>query len=191
MGRTLSFTLAALCAGLFGGAVQALLIQYHIPAFTCCLFGGGIVLLGVATLVSFSLPGISWVEKRMGYASKRLTILLLQNGRLPTFLFGFSTVFLPCGQTLLVFSACAMADSLSVAAMNGFAFACFTSPSLFFAMRANRIIRFAKGYYHQVMGVLALFVGGMAILRGLAELEVIEHCVVHVGNQELLSLVLF
>ena len=62
---------------------------------------------------------------------------------------------------------------------NGLAFALLTSPSLFFAMRAHSFLQQARHYYRAVVGGSALFVGMIAILRGLAEVEIIPHFIIN------------
>jgi sulfite exporter TauE/SafE len=75
--------------------------------------------------------------------------------------------------------------------MNGFAFALLTSPSLFLAMRAQNLLKAAKAYYSQVMGILALLVGALAIARGLAEIQVIDHLVLNPAAPHNLRLIIF
>lgn len=191
LGRILSFSLAAMCAAAVGGALQALLIRYQIPAMTSFLFGGVILLMGFFTLFRLPMPGLSWLARRLSGTEGRLSLLLLRDTRLATFLFGFFTVALPCGQSLLVFSACALAADPIVGAANGFAFALLTSPSLLLALRAQHLLKAAKAYYNQVMGILAIVVGLLAIARGLAEIQVINHFVLNPEAPHYLRLVIF
>ncbi len=80
---------------------------------------------------------------------------------------------------MIVFSACALSGDPLVGLVNGFAFAILTSPSLLLAMNTHRLLNRVKPYYNIIMGVCALFVGGLALLRGFADLEVIPHLVIH------------
>ena len=82
---------------------------------------------------------------------------------------------LPCGQTVVVFSACALSGDPFVGLLNGLAFALLTSPSLFLAMQVRTLFPNAKAYYNKVVGLSAIFVGLLAFCRGFAELEIIPH----------------
>jgi len=86
---------------------------------------------------------------------------------------------LPCGQTLIVYSACALSGDLLAGTLNGFAFAILTSPSLVLAMQAEKSLKFAKRYYNQLVGLAAIFVGILAMMRGLAEIGIIEHLILN------------
>ena len=129
--------------------------------------------MGLAQLLRFRLPSLPGGEK----ISRLLSLLILRDRPLPTFLFGFSTVFLPCGQTVIVFAACAITGSGWTGWLNGLAFALLTSPSLWFAMRVRTWLPLMRRHYNTIMGVLALIVGGVAICRGFADLELIPHLV--------------
>lgn len=116
---------------------------------------------------------------------------MLRDKALPAFLFGFFTLALPCGQTLIVFSACALSGNMFVGLFNGLAFALLTSPSLFLAMKAHSLLHKAKHYYHTIIGVSALLVGCMAVLRGLAEMGVISHWILNPSSPVHYHLVIF
>lgn len=167
LGRTLSFTLAATLAGAFGTLLQELPLG---PA-TTFVFGGLIIALGIGTWREWHISLPSSLAK----LSNSLSILALRDLPLPIFLFGFFTVFLPCGQSLLVFSACALSTSPWVGMFNGFTFALLTSPSLFFSMKAHSLFRTYKSLYPPLMGGLSILIGGLGILRGLADLGILSH----------------
>jgi len=111
----------------------------------------------------------------MAKVSNRISLLLLRDQPLATFIFGFLTVSLPCGQTIVVFSACALTDSPVIGFINGFAFAILTSPSLFFAMHAHFAFSFFKTHYNTVMGYGSIAIGIVAICRALAEIDLMPH----------------
>lgn len=170
IGRLASFTLMA---GLAGGAGALLYDLFRVSAWISFLFGGGLLLMGIWTLMRWPLPAFG---RGVG---QKLSLLLLKEEPWPTFLFGFFTVLLPCGQTLLVFSACALYGDLTVGLLNGFAFALLTSPSLFLAMHMHSLLGKAKRYYNVMLGIFACLVGFLAICRGFAEMGVISHLVVN------------
>jgi len=175
LGRTLSFTLAGMLAGGLGAVIDVFLNQYHISALTSIIFGLVILGAGICAILKIPLP----TSRFFRGINHNLSLLLLRDHKLSTFLFGFATVFLPCGQTLIVFSACALSGSPWVGLANGFLFALLTSPSLFFAMQAHQVFKSVKVHANTLMGVCAVVVGLLACLRGLAELELITHVVLN------------
>lgn len=178
LGRTFSFSLAGLFAGLTGYLIDAYLQQYQIASVTSILFGSVIMCVGIFTLVPFKLPPGNWISKRAQKANSWLSLLILRDGPWPMFLFGFFTILLPCGQTIIVFSACALSGDAMIGLMNGFAFALLTSPSLLFAMHARRWLKLVTQYQNMIMGSLGIIVGLFAICRGLAERGVMHHWVI-------------
>lgn len=179
LGRLLSFTFAAMLAGGAGAVLHLFLKDYQIPALTSFLFGGVISAFGVAQLFGWKGGTGTWLTAQLAGVNQSLSLLMLRDQPLSTFLFGFFTVFLPCGQTVIVFSACALEGDLFVGMVNGAAFALLTSPSLYFAMQAHRVLGNIRRYERPLMGTAALVVGGIALCRGFAELGVIEHGVVY------------
>lgn len=179
LGRTTAFTLAGLAAGGAGSVLHLLLTRYHIPAATCFGFGSLIFLMGIFTLMKWQYPGYHWLSHRLARVNQSLTILILRDQAWPSFLFGFFTIALPCGQTVIVFSACALSGDLFTGLINGFAFALLTSPALFLAMKARHFFQKAKQHYNTIIGISALIVGTLAILRGFAEIGLISHWVVN------------
>lgn len=191
LGRTLSFSLAGMIAGAIGAVSDSFFKHYHLAEATTFIFGGILLILGFFTLVGWSYPGHQWLSRRLAAVNHTLSLLMLRDRAWPAFLFGFFTLALPCGQTLIVFSACALSGDLLVGLLNGFAFAILTSPSLFFAMKAHAMLRHARRHYRTVVGVSAFIVGGLAILRGLAEADVISHWVLNPGASLHFHLVIF
>jgi len=173
LGRLLSYSLVGAAAGGFGAVINVFLHIYHIPAATSLIFGALIFLIGLSGLIGWKGP--KRLEKKNAHISTSLSLLLLRESPFSTFLFGFFTVMLPCGQTLIVFSACALSGSLSIGFINAFAFALLTSPSLWFSMRMHGLMGKFKRHYNFWMGIAALFVGTISIARGLADLEIIHH----------------
>jgi len=178
-GRILSFSLAGMAAGAVGGVANVFFKQYHLAEATTFFFGGVLIILGIYTLLGWSYPGHRWLSRRLAGINNTLSMLMLRDKAVPAFLFGFFTLALPCGQTLVVFSACALSGDLMVGLLNGFVFAVLTTPSLLLAMQAHGLMQHARHYYRAVIGVSALFVGALALLRGLAEKDIIGHLVLN------------
>ena len=172
LGRLLGFTAAGLLAGGAGPLVNATLQRLHISAAAALLFGALLILLGTLQLtrLKLTLPGLSWINQR-------LATLMLRDRPETTLLFGLSTILLPCGQSLIVFTACALSGSWATGLINGAAFALLTSPALYFAMRARQLLAKFRGRADLIMGALAVIVGILSICRGLAETEVIPHLI--------------
>ncbi len=191
IGRLLSFTLAGLIAGGLGSVLGVIVKEYNIPAVTSFLFGGIICLIGGSYLLQWSLPGGRWVAKVLEPMNKRLSVLMLKDHPWATFVFGFMTIFLPCGQTIIVYSACALYGDALAGVLNGFVFALLTSPSLLIAMQAHTLFRRAKKHYNTLIGLSAIVVGGLAICRGLAEVGVIGHWILNPEASEAYHLVVF
>jgi sulfite exporter TauE/SafE len=191
LGRTLSFTLAGTIAGEAGAVLNLILVKYHIPAVACFAFGFFILSIGITSLMGMQYPGYEWFAKKMKRFNSTLTLLMLQDRAWPSFLFGFFTLALPCGQTLVVFSACALAGDPYVGMLNGFIFAILTSPSLFFAMNAHMMLKKFRKHYNILMGAAACLVGILALCRGFAELQVIPHLVVNPQSPSYYHIVLY
>lgn len=190
-GRLLSFTLAGTLAGGLGTVIAVTLKEYQLPAIASFAFGGGILVVGLSHLMKWNLPGGAWFSMKVAPISKRLSLLLLKDQLWSTFLFGFFTVTLPCGQTIIVFSACALYGGALTGLINGFAFALLTSPSLFLAMKASGVLQKAKKHYNTIIGVCGILVGALALCRGLAELEIIPHWILNPQSSPEYHLVVF
>ena len=191
LGRTLSFSLAGMIAGMIGAVSDAFFRHYHLAEATTFLFGAIILILGIFTLAGWSYPGHHFLSRLLAGMNQTLSLLMLRDRAWPAFLFGFFTLALPCGQTLIVFSACALSGDLFVGLLNGFAFAILTSPSLFLAMKAHAVLRQARHYYRAVVGISALIVGTVAILRGLAESGIISHWILNPAAPAYYHVVIF
>lgn len=186
LGRLCSFSLAGLIAGGFGAVLGAALSAYHLSALTSFLFGGVILVIAISSLMGWRVPGSQWIGSKLSQSGRILTPLILQDRRWPTFLFGFFTIALPCGQTIMVYSACALAGDAMVGLANGALFAALTSPSLLVAMHAHKLLAGMRGHAHQLLGVVGILVGTLAIARGLADQGVIPHLVLHSGHHVVL-----
>lgn len=174
LGRLLSFTLAGMIAGEIGFLVNAFFQQYHISAAASGIFGGLMIATGICSLFGH-YPGQRWLSLKLAGVNKNLSLLMLRDQPLATFLFGFFTIALPCGQTIVVYTACALSGDMWVGMINGLAFALLTSPSLFLAMSANKIFARLKKHHQQIIGWGAIFVGMLAVCRSLADWGKIPH----------------
>lgn len=175
-GRITSFTLAAAIAGGLGSVLNIFLHNTHLASFVALLFGLLFALYGLFKLTGWRLPRLP-MPAGMVRVQRGLASLMLQDTPWHTYLFGLATVLLPCGQSMIVFSACALTGDPLVGALNGFIFALLTSPSLLLAMKAHHFLAFGKKYYNTLLGACAIIVGVLAICRGLADMDVIEHLV--------------
>lgn len=194
-GRLLSYTLVGAVAGLFGAVIHYALKDYYIQAVLSLVFGFVLIWIGVFQILNLKFSSRLRIPrsilKIMSKIQHKLTLWMMKDLKFPTFFFGFFTVFLPCGQTMLVFSACALSLDLYVGLFNGFMFGLLTSPSLFFAMQAKDLMHYFKDYYHSIMGFMTLIVGFLSLFRGLSELEIIPHLVLNPGVEAVYHIVLF
>lgn len=190
-GRLFSFSLAGLLAGEIGAVLQVILNQYHISVLTSFFFGGMILLVALSTLFGWRYPGYDLFARRLAGVNHSLSLLMLKDQAWPAFLFGVFTVALPCGQTVIVFSACALSGDPGIGLLNGFAFALLTTPSLFLAMHAHRFFFNLKNHYNAIIGISGLMVGALAICRGLAEIGIIPHLILNPGAASQYHLVIF
>lgn len=172
LGRALSYTLTGWLAGYLGFVLGMILSHYHVGAGVSLIFGVILIYLGL-----FDLP--KWTGKGLANLNNTLTLLILRDQPLPTFLFGFFTILLPCGQTLIVFSACAMAQVAWVGALNGFVFALLTSPSLFLAMRLTQVLARFQRFSNVIISSTACGVGILSLMRGMAEMGWIPHLILN------------
>lgn len=176
-GRLLSFALAGGIAGFFGAVLHAVLSRFHVAAVTSFLFGGIILSVGVSSLLGWQQLQLPWLSRLMSRFNKVIALLMLKDKAWPTFLFGLATILLPCGQTVIVYSACALEGDPWVGLFNGAAFASLTSPSLVLAMHATQWLVRLRPYYNTLLGVAGILVGTVALCRGMADLQIIPHLV--------------
>lgn len=191
IGRIISFSLAAMLAGEAGAVLHVVLNQYHIAEATSFFFGGIIFALGLQYLCQWRLPRWTFFSRLWAPINHSLSCLMLRDTPWSTFLFGFFTVLLPCGQTLIVFSACALTGSAYIGLLNGFALALFTTPSLALAMHSHVLVKRFKNHYNTVIGVCSLMIGTLAICRGFAEMGMIPHLILNPDAPSYTHIVIF
>ncbi len=175
LGRLLSFSIVGLISGEMGILVTALLKKVHLQALFSLSVGVLITSFSISALLNWAYPGQKVLAKAGTALSIKMSSQLHKQSPWPIFLFGLATILLPCGQTVVVYSAIALMDSALLGLLNGFLFALLTSPSLILAMHASSFLQRWKRHYRQWMGAAMLVVGMLAILRGLAEFGVIPH----------------
>jgi sulfite exporter TauE/SafE len=177
LGRLISFGLAGMLAGEVGAVLHVVLKTYHAAEAMSFIFGGIIFSMGICLLCGWR--PFQWLARPLSIINRPLAQLMLKDRGWSTFLFGFCTVFLPCGQTLIVFSACALSGNPYVGLFNGAALALLTSPSLFFAMRAHLLFKKFKHHYNTALGICSLGIGSLAFCRGFAEIGWISHWIIN------------
>lgn len=177
-GRLVSFTLAGSLAGGSGAVLGAILESYHLGAILSFIFGGVLLVCATQTLLPSFVPafalGKGW-GRMMAPINHLMTPLMLQDRRFPTFLFGFLSLALPCGQTIIVYSACALLEDAALGCLHGFVFALLTSPSLFLAMHFYRFLPRMRHAAERMIALMTLCVALLAFARGFAELGIIPH----------------
>ena len=191
LGRITSFSLAALFASSLGSVINIVLKEYHIPAITSFLFGGIILIISVFSLFGRQYPGSKWASQKLAPYNNYISKLLLEDKIWPTFLFGFLTLLLPCGQSLIVFSACALSGDPLTGLFNGFAFSLLTSPSLWMAMRIHKLISHKKIHFNTMIGILGIIIGFIGFLRGMAEIDLIPHMILNTNSASYYHIVLY
>jgi hypothetical protein len=179
LGRLVSFTLAGFLAGAFGEVIAISLNAYNLAGMLSVIIGFVMALSGIFLLGSIKTPYLGRIEKFAAPFREKMNQLLFSKEPMPLFLVGFFTIALPCGQTLLVYSACALSGSAWIGTLNGFAFGLLTTPSLYLAMRGSSLFARIKKYYRPIVGSLSVAIGTVAILRGLAEWGWISHFGIH------------
>lgn len=186
-GRMLSFGMAGMAAGEVGAVLHGTLQGFFISEILT--FTLAFLMFGVA-LANWKGWKPSWrMPLPLQRLSHSISLLMLKDTVPTTFWFGFLTVALPCGQTLIVFSACALAGDAWVGLFNGMAFALITSPSLWVAMHTLHWFRESKKHYHTLIIGVSIFAGMMAMCRGLADIGVIPH--LFLGKADSFHLVLY
>lgn len=175
LGRLTSFSFVGLLSGEMGFLVTAALKKVHLPALFSLGVGLVIITFGITSLLHLAYPGQKLLNRVGGNLSIALSRNLSKESPWPIFIFGLATILLPCGQTVVVYSAIALMQSAWLGLLNGFLFALLTSPSLIAAMQASAFLQKWRKHYRTWMGIAMLIVGTIALLRGLAELGVIPH----------------
>jgi sulfite exporter TauE/SafE len=179
LGRLTSFSLCGLLAGAGGSIINFFLREYHLSALLSFIFGGVLLCISFGSLLDLKVRKIKLADSIINRWNRTLSVLMLRDQAFATFLFGFFTVALPCGQTLIVFSACALYGDPWTGFINGLCFALLTSPSLLASMHASYFLQRLKPYYRQLTALCGIGIGMIAIGRGLAELDIIPHLILN------------
>ena len=185
-GRICSFSLAGLLAGMSGEVVQLFLQDFSVSALPSLLLGGWILLIA-----SQAFP--KWIFTSLFHSTfwkkieKNLALLALYNSPKGMFFCGMSTLLLPCGQTLIVFAACALTPDPRVGLGTGFAFPMHTSPSLWFALKMGRMLSLQK-FPRYLISAPQTVVGLLICCRGFAELGWIPHLILYQSDSYHFSL---
>ncbi|MBS4163362.1 Uncharacterized protein PRO82_000663 [Candidatus Protochlamydia amoebophila] len=191
IGRILSFSLAGLIAGEAGAVTQIFLKDYYLAEIISIFFGVLIIYWGLNLLFNWNFFKSITQWNLLQTINLTLSQLMLKNNWKATFFFGFFTVMLPCGQTLVVFSACALTGDAFIGLGNGFAFAILTTPSLVLAMHTYKFFNQLKQYSNIILGLSSILVGILACCRGFAELGWISHFILNPDSSPLYHIVIF
>ena len=191
-GRLTSFSLAGLIAGELGAVLHVLLKKYYLAEIVSLFCGILIMAWGLKKLIGWQGKPITVKKKSpLHFLQNWVSTLLLKDTGRSTFLFGFFTAALPCGQSLVVFTACALAGDAWIGLGNGFAFALLTTPSLALAMHSLSVFKRFKQYDRIILGSCSIAVGLLACCRGLAEMGLISHFVLNPEASPSYHLVIF
>ncbi len=174
-GRISSFTLAGLLAGELGTYLLIPFKAWHLTAVISIGFGFAFFIYGLKEIFSWKFFDFSFGPSFQGWVQKTLCRLSSKGNARAVFLYGFFTLFLPCGQSALVFASCALSGSAFVGLINGFAFALLTSPALIIILKAHKYLSKFKGCYQPLFGLSVILVGVLSILRGMADMGWIDH----------------
>lgn len=191
IGRTLSFSLAGFFAGGLGSVLHTFLKQYYLAEIVSFACGIAIIGWGLSKCMGWTFKKSSTKKSSLSSFQHWVSTLLLKDTGWTTFLFGFFTVMLPCGQTLVVFSACALAGDAWIGLGNGFAFALLTSPSLIIAMHTLVLFKNFKRYDRFIIGGSSVIIGLLACCRGLAEIGWLDHWILNPQASPYYHLVIF
>lgn len=192
LGRLSSFSLAGMLAGELGSVLHLFLKHYFLAEIVSLICGSAMIGWGIFKTFHQGTASSSSTARSLLRPLHRWTAnLMLKDSAAAVFLFGFFTVALPCGQTLLVFSACALSGSGWVGLFNGFAFALLTTPSLVLSMHALTFLKRYKHYDRAVLGICSIAVGILACCRGLAEIGWIPHLVLNPDASSSYHLVIY
>jgi uncharacterized protein len=191
VGRLLSFSLTGFFAGQAGAVLHLILKHYYIAEGLSFLCGVALIRWGIQKIRGKKFHILSSKQTRLNPLQRWTSMLLLKDRRWSTFLFGFLTVALPCGQTLIVFSACALVGDALIGLINGFAFALLTTPALICAMHTLQLFKQLKQYDQMILGGSSILVGLLALCRGLAEMGWMSHWILNPDASPVYHLVIF
>lgn len=179
LGRIVSFTFVGMLSGFLGQVISVFFTYYRIPELLSVSFGLVMFFLGLGAIFHVQVLSYFPWHKHLNKKVAQIQALVSQNNPWAAFLFGLITVTLPCGQSLIVFSACALTASGFEGAFHALIFTLLTSPALFFALHVPLFFRRLRGFHHLVMGTFACIAGALSFLRGLAQMGYIDHWVIH------------
>lgn len=193
LGRLSSFSFAGLLAGELGAVVHIIFKRFYLAEIVSLLCGIVIMGWGFQQLIGWQRKYTASPTKQspLNTLNRWISTLLLKDAGWSTFLFGFLTIVLPCGQTLVVFSACALTGDAWIGLGNGFAFALLTTPSLVLSMHTLTLFKRFKQYERAILGGSSILVGLLACCRGLAEMGWISHWVLNPEFSNIYHLIIF
>jgi uncharacterized protein len=167
LGRVFSFSMAGLIASGFGIFVEGFFERAH---------AGFIFPLGVGIFMIFAaVSKKSMIPEWLGKKVESCSLLLLKGGAWPTFLFGVSSVLLPCGQSAIVFAACALAGGIWEGGVNGFLFAGMTTPALFISMEGMGFLQKSRAFSERVICAAGVGIGVLSCVRAFAGVGWVSH----------------
>lgn len=166
-GRIASFTLFGMLAGTLSESLQLFFRETGLSGFLSIVLGGGLVFFALFSRSKHFLPSwLGWISQLL---ELRFASLMTKNRWHATFLFGFLTLALPCGQSLMVLSTSALIGSPIWGALNALLFALLTSPSLWLAMEAHGRLRKYRERAEWWVCLWTVAVGLIGIWRGVVE----------------------
>ncbi len=183
-GRILGFSLAGLLSALFGTVVTLALNQLNLSAILS-------LALGLLMILTACLPLFSKVATLLSPVQRRLTTLLLKERPMATLLFGASTILLPCGQSVMLYSLCALTQNVVEGTALALLFALLTTPSLLFALEMRHLFERFKYLSKRLFVSATVIVGALTSMRGLADLGAVPHLVLFKESSNSLHLVMW
>jgi len=190
-GRFTSFTLAGAIAGALGELLSHTLNQFFIGTLLTLLAGLAMILFGIYSFLDYHMPNSQWLNQKLEPLGKEIAKLSLHPHPMALFGVGMASLLLPCGQTLVVFSACALEGNLLSGVVNGAAFALFTSPSLWLAAKAPQYLIKWRPYNRYGTALSLCLVGTLTLCRVLADYDYIDHIGFHLQNYEWLHIAFY
>lgn len=160
LGRIAGFTLFCTFFALFGEW-----ISWNLGPFQ-----GMLSIVAGFCLILFSVYSL-----RFPWGQTLFLTLFNRKDRRTPWLIGLCTPLLPCGQSLMVFTFCALLGNGMQGVFQGLLFSILTTPSLFLAIKGMNVLMKYKKIFDPMIKITTVSVGMLAVLRGLAELDLIDH----------------
>ncbi len=167
LGRILAFSIAGGLSGSLGFLLKGFL------GSSSGIFSVGVGLFLILLSINQIRP--SFLHVIFEWKGFNVIHWMMSEKPFPIFLFGLSTVLLPCGQTLIVFATLALTESWWIGLFNGFIFAVLTTPSLLLAMNIKKWGMRWRAYPKWIAFATAFLIGVITLNRGLSDLELIPH----------------